>query len=362
MNDDETGDERKAAKEFFETIHDAPLAANDNVDVEQYRSYRGALNSYLRTGKLTADVQKELSVGIQADGGFWVTPEISNRIRTRLFETSPMRSIAEVVTIGTDALEYPIDSNDATSGGWVGEKDTRAETATPQIGEGRIPVHEQFANPRATQKLLDDARINVETWLSNKIAGKLTRTENTAFVTGSGEAKPRGFLDYGSAAVTTVDASRSWGVLQYTPSGNASDFTADPNGGDALIDLIYSLNPAYRANARFITNRATLGTVRKMQDSNGHYIWQPGLQQGQPQMLLGFPITEAEDMPNVAADAFAMAFGDYREGYVIVERQGIRVLRDPFSAKPFVQFYTTKRVGGDVVNFDAIKLFKIAAS
>jgi HK97 family phage major capsid protein len=150
--------------------------------------------------------------------------------------------------------------------------------------------------------------------------------------------------------------------LQYEPSTNASGFKADPDGGDALIDLTYTLNPAYRANARWVMNRATVAIVRKMKDSNGHYIWQPGLQAGQPAMILGYPTTEAEDMSDVAANAFPIAFGDFREGYTIVERQGIRVLRDPFSAKPFVQFYTTKRVGGDVTNFDAIKLFKIAAS
>ncbi len=363
VNDNESIGERKAAKEFFGTIRDEPLAAKDNEpNVEEYLAYRSALSAYIRSGKPTFDESKALSVGVEADGGYWVTPEISNRVVTRLFETSPMRSIAEVITIGTDAYEFPIDSNDATSGGWVGEKGTRGETATPEIGEGRIPIHEQFANPRATQKLLDDARINVEQWLGNKIADKLTRTENITFVTGNGEAKPRGFLDYGSAATTDADSARSWGVLQYTASGNASGFTADPDGGDALIDLIYSLSPAYRANARFITNRATLATVRKMKDSDGQYFWAPGLQAGQPSMILGFPITEAEDLPNVAANAFPMAFGDFREGYTIVERQGIRVLRDPFSAKPFVQFYTTKRVGGDVVNFDAIKLFKISTS
>jgi HK97 family phage major capsid protein len=356
-------DEQKAAADFFSVLENRPLTPDDaRVDVGTYRAYDAALRRYIRTGKPSYDEQKALSVGIEADGGYWVIPEISDMVKTRLFETSPMRSIASVMTIGTDALEFPVDTNDATSGGWVGETDARSETATPQIGEGRIPVHEQYANPRATQKLLDDASFPVETWLANKIGDKLRRNENVSFCSGNGEAKPRGFLDYGSDANTDDDAARSWGTLQYVPSGNASGFdTTDP--GDALIDLVTKLNPAYLANARWVMKRATIGEVRKFKDGQGNYLWQMGnIQGGQPATLLGFPVVAFEDMPAVAANNFHIAFGDFSEGYMIVERQGIRILRDPFSAKPYVQFYTTKRVGGDVVNFDAIKLLKIATS
>ncbi len=347
----------------------SPVLPEDVTEEQraEYKAYEKAFRHYLRYAgdrygqDLGPEMLKALSVGIQADGGYWVIPEISNRVITRLFETSPIRQIAMVITIGTDAIEFPNDTNDAVTGGWVGEQDARTETNTPQVGQQRISVHEQFANPRATQKLLDDAQFNVESWLGNKIGSKLARDENIAFVSGNGVARPRGFLDYGANSVTTVDASRSWGVLQHLVSGDASAFDADPDGGDALIDVIHALNPAYRANARWVTNRATLGTVRKMKDSNGAYIWQMGnIQAGQPATLFGFPITEAEDMDDVGANNYPMAFGDFREGYVVVDRQGIRTLRDPFSAKPFVQFYTTKRVGGDVVNYDAIKLLKIS--
>ena len=337
----------------------------------EYRAYNGALSKYIRRGEsrlleddkraLAFGEAKALSVGVQGEGGYWVTPEMSDRIIRRSFETSPMRSIASVVTIGTDAIEFPTDTNDAVTGGWVGEKDARAETATPQIGLIRIPVHEQFANPRATQKLLDDAAFPVEDWLADKIADKLVRDENVAFVTGNGVAKPRGFLDYGADALTTNDSSRAWGILQYTPSTNASGFAAtDP--GDDLITLLYKLKAVYRAGASWLMNRATAAEVRKFKDGQGNYLWQTSFQAGQPDRLLGYPVVEGEDMPDVAASNFPIAFGNFREGYQIVDRQGVRVLRDPFSAKPFVQFYTTKRAGGDVTDFDAIKLFKIATT
>lgn len=326
---------KAAAAEFYSVLQNKPLVPDDaEVDVGGYRAYEAALRRYIRTGKVSYDEQKALSVGIEADGGYWVVPEISNRVATRLFETSPMRSIASVVTIGTDALEFPVDTNDATSGGWVGETDGRPETATPQIGEGRIPVHEQYANPRSTQKLLDDASFPVEQWLARKIGDKMARNENVSFVTGNGNAKPRGFLDYSAAATTDDDTARSWGTVQYVPSGNASGFdTTDP--GDALIDLITKLNPAYLANARWVMKRATIGEVRKFKDGQGNYLWQMGnIQGGQPATLLGFPVVAFEDMPAVAANNFPIAFGDFSEGYMIVERQGIRILRDPFSAKP----------------------------
>jgi HK97 family phage major capsid protein len=338
--------------------------------VEEYKGYVAAFRHYIRKSNdkygqdLSPEMRKALSVGIEADGGYWVIPEVSNQVKMRLFETSPIRSIAQVVSIGTDAIEFPTDTNDATSGGWVGETDARAETATPQTGMGRISVHEQFANPRATQKLLDDASFPVETWLANKIGDKLGRDENTAFVSGNGVAQPRGFLDYGSASVTTDDdGPRAWGALQYVPSTGASGFaSSDPS--DDLLNLVYKLNPAYRPGASWVMNRATLNLVRQFKDGQGNYLWSQGIGIDglQSSSLIGFPITEAEDMDDVAADAFPIAFGNFSEGYMIVDREGIRTLRDPYSAKPYVQFYTTKRVGGDVVNFDAIKLFKIAAS
>lgn len=346
--------------------------APSQVDVDEYRAYCRAWHAYIRRGDLAIkpDVRAALSVGADPEGGFWVRPDRTDQIVTRMFETSPMREVANIETIGTDTFEYPLDTNDATSGGWVAEKATRSETATPDVGVGKIFAHEQYAEPRATQKILDDMQFDIEGWLVRKITDKLVRTENAAFVTGNGTSKPRGFVDYGSAAVTTDDASRSWGVLQYVPVGAAGAFPAISGGGadgasdpDALITIIHKLKPAYRTNARWMMNRATVGEVRKLKDANGQYLWSMGnIQAGQPQQLLGYGIAEAEDMADIASDSFSIAFGDFRSGYTIVDRMGLRLLRDPYTTKGFVKFYVTKRVGGDVVDFDAIKLLKFAAS
>ncbi len=375
--DGERPEETKRAHRFASLIgRESALADGESGEPElaTYRAYRSVLAKYLRYGlaHLTPDENqalvlgrvsaKALSVGVEADGGYWVTPEISDRVVQRQFDTSPMRSIANVVTIGTDAIEFPTDSNDIASGGWVGESDSRSETATPEVGMKRIPVHEQYANPRATQKLLDDAAFPVEQWLADKIADKFIREENAAFISGNGVSKPRGILDYGGDATSEDDDSRAWGALQFVPSGNASGF-ASSNPGDALIDLVHKLKAIYRVRAVWLMNRATAAAVRKFKDGQGNYLWSGGnLQEGLPQRLLGFPVVEAEDMPDVATGAFSIAFGDFMIGYQIVDRQGVRTLRDPFTAKPFVQFYTTKRVGGDVVDFDAVKLLKIAES
>ena len=347
-------DEYDQAKAFM--MERKGLNASD-VDINGYREYKNAFSNYVRKNNAGSSVDevKALSVGSDPDGGYWVTPDMSGRIASLVAETSAMRKVANVVTIGTDALEGVNDLDEATTG-WVGESSTRSETATPQIGQWRIPVHEQYAEPRATQKLLDDAMFNVEEYLSGKIADKLSRMENTAFVNGNGINKPRGFLTY---AAGTPSAS-AWDVIEQSNSGAAGAFAAtDP--GDALINLVYSLKSNYRENASFLMKRSTLSEVRKLKDGNGNYLWTPDFQTQQGGTLLGFNVVEAEDMPAIAADSLSIAFGDFNAGYQIVDRQGIRVLRDSFTAKPFVKFYTTKRVGGDVVNFEAIKLMKFAA-
>ena len=363
---------RYNARLFIAARTGKPVDAVPDSVVEQYRAYRGAFNAYVRRGgaageMLPEGIRNELSVGSDPDGGYWVPTELSQTVAKRLFETSDVRSVANVVTISTDSLEMPTDTNQSTSGGWVGEKESRSETATPQVGVQRIVVHEQYAEPHITQKLLDDAAINVEAWLADKTADILMRTENTAFVTGSGSGRPRGFMDYRSAAVTTADSSRAWGVLQYLTTGAAGAFptvsgstASDP---DKLLDVIAALKPAYRGNSRWFMSRATEAAVRKLKDADGRYLVGMGdLREGVAGFsLLGFPIYTMEDMPAIASDAFAIAFGDMRAAYTIVDRQGIRVLRDPYTSKPFVKFYTTRRVGGDVVNFDALKLVKFAS-
>jgi HK97 family phage major capsid protein len=329
-----------------------------DMSVEAYRAYRGAFRGYIRKNNAGSggDEIKALSVGSDPDGGYAVTPDMGGRIAQLVRETSPIRQVANVVTIGTDALEGINDLHEATSG-WVGETEGRPETAAPKIGEYRIPVHEQYAEPRATQKLLDDALFNVEEWLAGKIAERLARMENESFVLGNGVRKPRGFLTYAAG----TPAATGFSVIEQVPTGAAGAFAAaDP--GDALITLVYALKSAYRENAVFMMKRATLAEVRKLKDQNGNYLWQPDFQMKQGGTLLGFNVTEAEDMPEIAAGSLSVAFGDFNAGYQIVDRQGIRILRDSFTAKPYVKFYTTRRVGGDVVNFEAIKLLKFAAA
>ncbi len=298
-------------------------------------------------GRLEELSTKALAVGSDPDGGYWVTPEVSARIVEKLFESSPMRELATVETTTSSSWEYLPDTDEPGSG-WVGETQARPETTSPEIKKGEIVVHELYAEPRATQKILDDAGVNVEAWLGRKVGGKFGRDEATAFVSGNGVGLPRGILTY--------PAGTAWAQIEQVNSGSASTLT-----GDGLIDLETALKAPYRARAVWLMNRTTQAVVRKFKDGQNQYLWQPGLAQGVPPTLLGYPVRLADDMPVVAASALAVAFGDFREAYTIVDRLGIRILRDAFTAKPFVKFYTTKRVGGDVVNFEAIKLQKVAA-
>lgn len=317
--------------------------------------YKAAFDTFLRKGEevMGPDERKALSVGTDPDGGYVVNPDLSGRIVMKVFETSPMRAYASVQVISSDALEGLFDLNEASSG-WVGETDSRTETNTPQLGKWRIPAHELYAKPKATQKLLDDASINMEAWLASKVAEKFARDEANAFVVGNGVNKPRGFLTYGSG--TTLP-----GTIEQFPTGASGALAAAPSGGDALINALYGLKQQYRNNATWFMNRATLTLVRKAKDSDGAYLWSPGIAAGQPATLLGYPVASFEDMPDPASNSLSIAVGDMRETYQIVDRLGIRTLRDPYSAKPYVEFYTTKRVGGDVVNFEAIKLVRLGS-
>lgn len=315
-------------------------------------AYKAAFRRLMQKGEqlLGADEMKALSVGSDPDGGYVVTPDTSGRIVQRVFDTSPMRAYASVQVISTDALEGLFDLDEAAAS-WVAETAARPETATPKLGQWRIPVHELSAFPFATQKLLDDASINMEAWLADKVADKFARSESAAFVTGDGAGKPRGFLTY--AAGTTLP-----GTVEQVPTGVSGAFAAAPNGGDVLIDALYGLKAQYRANATWFMNRATTKLTRKLKDQDGAYLWSPGIAAGQPASLLGYPVAAFEDMPDPAASSLSIAVGDMRAAYQIVDRLGIRVLRDPFTSKPFVGFYSTKRVGGDVVNFEALKIVR----
>jgi len=317
--------------------------------------YKAAFDTFLRKGEevMGPEERKALSVGTDPDGGYVVNPDLSGRIVMKVFESSQMRAYASIQVISSDALEGLFDLNEASSG-WVGETDSRPETNTPQLGKWRIPAHELYAKPKATQKLLDDASINMEAWLASKVAEKFARDEANAFVVGNGVNKPRGFLTFSSG--TTLP-----GTIERFDTGVNGAFAAAPNGGDVLINALYGLKQQYRANATWFMNRATLKLTRKLKDSDGAYLWSPGIAAGQPASLLGYPVASFEDMPDPATDSLSIAVGDMREAYQIVDRLGIRTLRDPYSAKPYVEFYTTKRVGGDVVNFEALKLIEFTA-
>ncbi len=347
---------------------DVEAALSAGVDVKPYMDYTRAFIELvavnMNAAALRPEFQAALQVGADPSGGYLVPVEMADIIKTRLFETSPMRSIADQRTIGVDIWEQLIDVNDGTSGGWVAERAPRPATATPTIGMQEIRVHEQYAYPEITQKMLEDAvRVNAQNWLGNKTTDKMVRVENTAFVTGNGLGKPRGFMDYRSTASTAADKSRAWGVLQYFVSGAAAGFPVLSNGAhntDALINLVYGLKAAYRGNAAWAMNRLSVAEVRKLKDNNGNYLWAPGIQAGQPASLMGYRVAELEDMPDFGADAFPIAFGDFRAGYTILDRLGFNLLVDPYTNKPYVGFYIRRRVGGDVTDFDAIKLLKLS--
>ncbi len=325
-------------------------------------AHKQAFLTYVAKGydaPLAAFESKALEVINSAEGGFTVPPEMSERIVTRQFDTTPMRQIATVMNISTEAVEMLRDTAEPVAQ-WVSELGTRNDTADNGIGRIRIPVHELYAQPKATQKLLDDSLINVEEWLINKVASKFSRAENNAFVVGDGIGMPRGFTSY--TANTTDDATRAWGVLQYVPTGASGAF-ASSNPADCLFDLMHKLRVGYQPEAVWVMPRAVADTIRKFKENSTQaYIWQPGLQQGTPATLLGFPVVLGEDMPSVAAGSFSVAFGNFKEGYTIVDRMGMRILRDPYTGAPFIKFRCTKRTGGDVVNFEAIKLLSFSAS
>jgi len=318
-------------------------------------------NGYVRKGlerEVASLESKALNVGTPSEGGFTVPEELDHQIERRLREISPIRSIAGVVQVGSANYKKLVSVGGAASG-WVGETAGRPETDAPTFAEVAPPLGEIFANPAATQSMLDDAFFDIEAWLAEELSLEFAQKEGAAFVSGDGVNKPSGFL----TAPTSADGDdiRPFGTLQALATGVDGDFPAsDPS--DILFDLIHTLKAGHRAGARFMMNSATLNTIRKFKDADGDYLWRPGLAEGQASTLLGFPVVEAEDIPDISSGATALAFGNFQQGYLVADRLGTRVLRDPFSNKPFVHFYTTKRVGGGVVNSDAIKLLKFALS
>ncbi|MGD9471765.1 MAG: phage major capsid protein [Novosphingobium sp.] len=315
---------------------------------------KGFVDLYLRQGR-AAEV-KSLTAASNADGGYAVPREIDAMIASALKEISPIRALAQVVQTGSAGYRKLV-STGGTASGWVSEAAARTETDTPQFAEVAPPTGELYANPAASQTMLDDAAFDLEGWLASEIAMEFARAEGAAFINGTGVDQPLGFL---SSPVSALgDGTRAFGSLQYVGSGNATGFGADPDS--RLIDLVHTMKAGHRQGASWVMNSATLAEVRKLKTADGAFLWQPGLVEGQPDRLLGYPVVEAEDMPDIAADAFPIAFGNFKAGYLIAERSATTILRDPFTHKPFVHFYATRRVGGQVLDSAAIKLLKIEA-
>jgi HK97 family phage major capsid protein len=315
---------------------------------------KGFVDGYLRQGR-EAEV-KSLSGAVATDGGYAVPREIDALIAARLKDVSPIRAIAQVVQTGTAGYRKLITTG-GTASGWVSETAARPETATPSFAEIAPPSGELYANPAASQAMLDDAAFDLESWLADEIAMEFARAEGAAFVSGNGANRPRGFLAGTPSAAD--DAGRPFGTLQFLGTGNATGLGAQPE--EKLIDLVHALKAGHRQGASWVMNATTLAEVRKLKTADGAFVWQPGLVEGQPDRLLGYPVVEAEDMPDIAANTTPIAFGNFRAGYLIAERSATSILRDPFTNKPFVHFYATKRIGGQVLDSDAIKLLKIAA-
>ncbi len=295
---------------------------------------------------------KALSTAVNSDGGYLVDPQTSDIVKSVLNTTASIRAIASVVNVEATSYDVLVDHSDVGAG-WATESSTIGESDTPQIDRITVQLHELSALPKASQRLLDDAAFDIEGWLAGRIADKFARAEAGAFINGDGIDKPKGFL-----AHSTVDNDVwAWGNLGYVPTGVAGEITPD-----SIVDAVYALGAQYRANASFVMNSKTAGLVRKLKDMDGRFLWSDGLAAGEPARLMGYPVLIAEDMPDAAADAYAMAFGDFAAGYTIAERPDLRILRDPFSAKPHVLFYATKRVGGDVSDFAAIKLLKFGTA
>jgi len=331
--------------------------AGDNKSVS---AHKVGFNKFMRKGYddglRELEVSAELTTQSDPDGG-WTVPEEVDSAITRIEGTmSAMRSLARVQPVGSSTYKK-LHNVGGSSSGWVGEEEDRPETGTPALKMLDFPTKELYANPAATQGMLDDSVFNVEAWLAEEVAIEFAEQEGSAFIDGSGVNQPYGFLSYSSVA----NANYAWGSLGFISTGVNGGFAATPDGGDALIDLQHALKRGYRNNASFLTNDATLAGVRKLKDNDGNYIWRAGLEAGASATLLGKPIEIDDNMPDLATGSLSLAYGDFNRGYVITDRMGVRVLRDPYTNKPFVMFYTTKRVGGGVQDFAAIKLLKFAA-
>ncbi|MCP8884255.1 phage major capsid protein [Devosia sp. XJ19-1] len=350
--------------EKLNRVIDGHKAAMDRLSAERSRpaiegkggsvpdgEYKEAFAAYVKRGE-----EKALSIGVNADGGYVVPGEVETEITRLMTHISPIRAIAGVRQVSGSIYKRPITVTGPQTG-WVGETASRPTTNSQTLAELSYPTTELYAMPAATSAFLDDAAVDVGQWIADEVNAAFAAQETTAFVTGDGSNKPTGFLNAPKAA----EASWSWGNLGYLATGVSGALPAS-SASDILIDLVYALKAGYRQNASWVMNRKVQGALRKLKDADGNYLWQPAAAADGRASFMGFPLVEAEDMPNMSADSFSVAFGDFRRGYLIVDRQGVSVLRDPFSSKPYVLFYTTKRVGGGIADYDAIKLLKFGTS
>jgi HK97 family phage major capsid protein len=331
------------------------VARSDHAE----REHKTAFGLYMRAGEasgLKGIEQKAMSAGSGPDGGYLVPVPAEREILRRMATVSPIRQIASVVEISGHSLKRAF-SQSGPAAGWVAETDPRPQSQNQQISDMTFPAMELYAMPAATQTLLDDSIVDIEQWIADEVSTVFAEQEGAAFVSGNGVNKPTGFLAY----PTAQQAAWTFGKIGYVTTGVSAGFAA-ANPSDTLIDLAYALKAGYRQNARFVMNRKTQSAIRKFKTTTGEYIWEPPATLGAQATLMNFSVVEAEDMPDVAADSLSVAFGDFQRGYVVVDRVGVRVLRDPYSAKPYVLFYTTKRVGGGVQNFEAIKLLKFGTA
>lgn len=330
------------------------------LDQKTYGNYKSGflkLTRGIRYDHLDTDEQKALSAGSDPDGGYLLPASTAGRVVSKLYEKSVMRQVAEVVTISTPKLGGLVD-NDEADAGWVGELGSRTETDTPQVGKWEIEAFEMYASPKASQTLLDDSAIDVEAWLAGKVADKFARVEGAAFLQGNGIAKARGLCAYPTAA--TADDSRAWGTFEHVNTGANGAFHTTK--ADPIQDLIGAMKDEYLQNASFLMRREVRTAIRKMKEATSdRYLWEPSLQAGQPDRLLGYPSRVDQFMPAIATGSLSLAFGDIKQAYTIVDRIGIRTLRDPYTSKPYVVFYSTKRTGGGAVNFEAVKFLRFAA-
>lgn len=348
--------ERVEAKQ---NLHGLMGTAEENQDKKAYKS--AFVDGFLRKGQETGlkDLQvKAMSVGTPADGGYALPEQIDRMVEQLSRDMSAVRSVANVIQVGTSDYKKLVNVNGIASG-WVGETAARPATNTSQLAEVAPPMGTLYANPQVTQDALDDLFYNVEADVAAQLAEEFGIAEGAAFVSGNGTNKPKGFLAYTTAA--TADATRAFGTIEHIATGVAGDFAAS-NKADVLYDVIGKLKAAYRGGSVWMMNKAVMFEILKLKDTTGQYLWQPSLQEGFPIRLLGFGVVEAEDMPAKAANSLSIAFGNFKRGYTVVDRIGTRMLRDPYTNKPYVGFYTTKRVGGAVVNSEAIKVVKFAAA